>query len=242
MSLYEDAFTISSPRTGDAFIKRLTLDGWSDTDENNDEGRLYFTVTDNDELEIYSDPEKDELVASGSIQGNGECDIDEEGASGLSGNCLVQYTSGTESTGTITVTYAKLQDLLTYEVDVEDFIGEDGLFMGLTGLQHPLMRGKIAIEKILRNKLENRLPYKTDNTVDWSVIAKPKQLADSHALMTLHLIFFATSNGDDGVMKRAKEYERKALEELDVLRPELDYNKDNRIDDAPPTGGSKMYR
>lgn len=235
--LYENPFTISPSRTGDAQLTKVELTGWS----NQDMPRLWYTVTAGNDLELYSDSARSALVASGAIV-SGEADIAEENDSNISGTILVEHTPGVEATGEITLSYCNEQDLMTWERDLEQYIPE-GTFLGQPRFEQPIKRAKVKLDKMLANKLRPLWQRKTStNEVDLSSILKPRQLAEAQALYALYLIYLAVNNGDEAIMRLAEKYRQLSEEELDITQLEIDYGQDNRIDTEGNPSGSTFTR
>lgn len=244
MALVEDAFTISAPRTGDAGIRKLQLDGWS----NNpllEQGRLYWQVTVGNSLQFFSDEAKGatEMVCSGPIQADDTVALVENNSSGITGSARVSHTDAEISTGEAIITYAQEQDLLLWEKRlVIDFLDDNGEFLGETRFEQPLKRAKVAIDKMLSNKLEPFFRRKASREIDLAAISKPRTVAETHALYTIYLIYWSQNNGDTDIQDLANQYKRMSKDELDLAKIAIDVDNDDLIDTRTSTQGGKMTR
>ena len=93
MSLYQEDFTISPARTGDAVIKKLDVTGFTNT-SNTDAGRVYWKVTTANVLEIYKEEGKTNRIMYGSVGSNDSVTLAEDNSSGMSGTCICVHTAG----------------------------------------------------------------------------------------------------------------------------------------------------
>ena len=244
MALVEDAFTVSIPRTGDAVIRKLQLNGWSDNPLL-EQGRLYWEVTTGNVLRFFSDEAKDvsDMVCSGTINADDTVTLNENNSSGISGNCRCEHTDTEVSTGEAIITYAQQQDLLTWEKRLaEDYLDTNGEFLGEPGFEQPLRRAKVAIDKMVRNKLEQWFRRKGSREVDLAAIAKPRELAETHALYTLFLIYWSQNSGDIEYSDLAEKYKRMSKEELDITELTIDWTNDDIIDTTQSAQGTRLTR
>lgn len=235
--MYKNPFTISPALTGDAVFKLLELTGWSNSDTNNSQGRLYWAIV-NDTLSFYSNPERTELVAEGDITA-GEVDLAEEGASGISGSAKLTHTQ--DSTGFIVVTYCKESDLLLRERDLLDHI-TSGQYSEATRFEGPLKEAKEHIDKVLRGRPDVTKFFKANRQVDLSVLLNPWDLAAAQAYWALHLIMLSVNNGDSSIMDLCKFYESKSNKELDLVDLQFDYNRDDIVDEKQSVRGVRFER
>lgn len=245
MALYEDAYTISAPRTGTTKIKDLSLSGWSNNSTWLEHGRLYWKKTTGDDLEFYRDEgyASGDKIVSGSINADGSVDLSTDpNGSGISGSAFVDHDTGEESTGEIIVTYCYEDDLKTLERDLLDFLDESNQFLGATRFEQSLRAGKSAIDRQLRVSLKEKFRRKNSNEVDLAGVAKPRQLAEAHARYTLYYIFLAVNNGDEQLMTLAELHRKEANKALDVSGLEIDYNNDDVIDRSAPATGGRLTR
>lgn len=244
MALFQDAYTISSPRTGDATIRNLVLRGWCANYSKLLEGRLFFRVNTSDELELFNNKDylPASLVCSGLIAADNTVTLDENNSSGISGSALVQHTDAQESIGDIIVSYASEEDMLQYQKCVTDFLDENGQFNGEDRFENPLKRSKIYLDKQIYNKLQPFFRHKASFEPDLSAIAKPRQIAEAHALYALFLVFKAVNSGDNELDKFAKGYDKMSTNNLDLTQIELDHENDDIINDKRSPSGSRLTR
>jgi hypothetical protein len=240
MALFQDAFTISPARTGNAILKNLVLTGYTNSETNTEDGRLYWKVTEDEDLELYRDELYTELVAFGDIV-DGVVEIEDADEFGITGSAVVVFDVGEESTGEVILTYAREEDMLIYERDLLDFLDAE-TFLGEVRFEAVSRAAKEKLDKMLRNKLRAYFRRKGNGEVDLSCIAKPRQLAPVHARFMLYLIFTAVNNGDRDIMQLAKDHLREGEKELDLLNIELDFDNDDNVDASPPTSGSRLTR
>lgn len=229
MALFHDVHIVSPPRSGDAILKDVDFTGWSNSDANNERGRVYWKVTTGNVLNIYKEKAYTNLLAHGDVPASDLVTLTADNGSGLSGTCVCVHTAGTESTGEIILTFCKEKHLVGFERDVADYL-VSGAFLGDTRFENPLMQAMDWTVKVLRNTLRKR--FKSTNEVDLSIIAKPEQLAKAQACKALYHIFLAVGNGDDAMMSLAKAYDRMAKDELDLVEVDLDVTNSGSVTTA----------
>ena len=243
MALFLDAFTISPSRTGDAVVSRLTLTGWSDS-LLLEQGRLYWGVTAANDLEFYSKETKvaADLVCSGTITAEDTVVLAEDNSSGISGEAQVVHTNTVVATGEAIITYAQEEDLIVWESHLTELLDGSNLFNGESRFELPLKRAKIIIDRMVSNKLESSFKRKSNFDIDLSSIAKPKELAEAHALYTMYLIYMGNNSGDSSYMDLGKEFKRESKDNLDLVKITLDYFNDDTVDARKSTSGGKLTR
>lgn len=236
-SLFQDIFTISPAKTGDAILKRLSLSGWSLDESISAQGKLYWALVD-DTLTFYSDKEMQQAVCSGEVDDDNTVLLESDSIDELSGEAVIEYTE--DSTGFVILSYCNEQDLVSFERDVLEQLDEDDEFQGMPRFEQPMMKAKEYIDAILRERLRPR--FKATGEVDLSFIAKPRQLATATALYALHLIYFSLGHGDEALERIAKAYEAKANKMLELTEIDLDFEDDGTVDGSDNTRGIRFER
>jgi len=199
MALYDEPYTISPPRTGDARLHRLVLTGWSNTILTwSDQGRMYWKVTTGNVLELFRHPglASGDRVCYGTVS-SGAVTLAQDNSSGISGSARVTHTSATESTGEVIVTYAGEVDLEAVCHSIAGLL-TSSQWAGVTRFEEAFRQAKEELDRWIPSKLGSKRVYRTDtNELDLSVVAKPRQLAKVHAHLTAWVVMerLASING-----------------------------------------------
>lgn len=242
MALFEDVYTISLPRSGNAVIKNLTLTGWSNKPTSLELGRIYWIKTTADDLEFYKEESLTNMISEGAIAGSGKATMLDVNSSDISGVAYVNHTSGEESTGEIIVTYCYEDDVLLFERDLLDHLDSSNQFLGSARFEQPLKAAKHKVDEVLKSSLRPYFRKRSNGEVDLGAITKPRQLAEAQAHYAMYYILMAVNNGDVDIMNLAKHHKSEARKSIDIVQLELDFDGDDVIDSAPAASGGRFTR
>lgn len=231
MALIDEPYTISPPRTGDARISRLVLTGWSaGFDTWTEDGRAYWDVV-SGVLTLW----KNELrtgattrLCSGTITA-GVVTLSALNSSGISGSARVDHAE--DSTGDVIISYANEQALESLCRSVSSFLSTSA-WAGVTRFEEAFRLGKEELDRWLVERLIGQLSRKDTREIDLSVVAKPRQLAQVHGLLTLGFIFerLASITENPAHFELTDRYRKRAKDVWAHVRLDLNADEDEIVD------------
>ena len=244
MGLFQEYYSISRPLTGDAKIKELALSEWGNAPTEMEKGRLYWKV-ESDVLNLYRDEggASGDKICSGSINATTDaCTLAAEGSFNINGTCIVEHTTGEDSSGNIIVTYAVEDDLKSVVKKLSTFLDTSSQWEGGTRFEKALREAKEELDDLLIPHIGREIITRSDGELDLTLIAKPRQLARVHAFLTASLLFENSGTFSEPDVERAKLKKRSAMELLKSKEIILDVNNDDVIDGGKRASSGIMIR
>jgi hypothetical protein len=241
MALYDEDYSISAARTGDAVLRNLVLTGWGAAPTMMEQGRLYWRVTANgasSTLKLYrSGVNAAGNWASGDEMATGTFTIDADNfvsvtlsqanTSGLSGTCRVR--AGENSRGDVVITYADEQDIKRLLHDSASLLSSSQ-FEGETRFEGVARQAKRLIDMWLRSAHGTSFQRKVTGEIQLADLAMPRQLAIPHSQLCVKILFENRMGHAPEFMEQAKYWGRLALDTFEATAPSLDFFKDDILD------------
>lgn len=243
MALLDEPYTISPPRTGDARISRLVLTGWSAGFAAwTEDGRAYWDVVSN-VLTMWTTELRTGAttrLCSGTIS-SGVVTLAALNSSGISGTARVTHT--VDSIGDVIISYASEQDLSSLCHSSSSLLSSSA-WAGVTHFEEAFRLGKGELDRWLPAKIDNVAVRTATGEYDLSVVAKPRQLAETHGLLTLAFIFdrMASITMDTMHFEMVDRYRKRAREVFNTVRLDINYDEDEAVDARGGGGSVQLVR
>lgn len=251
MALFSEDYSISDPRTGDAQVRKLAVTGWSNVLLTKTEhGRLYWKVTTSgasSTLKFYLDEAKasGDEVMTGTFTVNADAfvavTLSASNSSGLTGTAVVKGLDSATSTGDVIISYAEETDLARELKDLTSLL-TSAQWEGGTRFESALKQTKRDLDMRLTSMLRTRFKKKTTNEIQLADIARPRDLAQVHALYCCALLMYNRAGNDPQKIDIANNYTTRANDLLKSVALAIDFDNDDVVDSTPALGSSVLIR
>ncbi len=205
MEEFQNDYTISSAEIGSAQIKKISLAGWSEQLPSwTDQGRLYWKVTTNSELELYRKKtgSASDLAASGAIV-ESKVTLDPTNGSNISGSSELTFIPGEESHGYIIVSYSNENDLMTVFPGAGSFLDDSNKWQGGHRFELAFKAAKHDIDARISKFLDDKISGKNIKN-KLASLSSPRELARIHAYETASVLQESRSSFKDFWADEAK--------------------------------------